>query len=240
MILDAHATIGDNRSVSLGADELVALMDALGIDAALVSSADRHVALLNAEGNNLVTAAADRHPGRLLPYAVATPWAGDAALAELRRAHDLGARALKLDPGLQGFDLLDGLADPLVALAADLGWPVYVRTGTPPYGLPLAVAELARRFPDVTFVLGKAGATDFALDGPPALERAPNLISDTAYVMWPVASAERFPGRIVFASDAPFSDAGIEIWRVRDAVADPDTLAAVLGASLAKVLDGGR
>ena len=50
------------------------------------------------------------------------------------------------DPALQGFDLLDGQVELLVAFAIETGWPIYIRTGTPPHSLPLQVAWLASRF----------------------------------------------------------------------------------------------
>ena len=136
-------------------------------------------------------------------------------------AREAGACALKLDPALQGFDLLDGQAEPLVAFAVDAGWPVYVRTGTPPHALPLQVAWLAARFPEGSFLLGKAGATDFSHDGPATLATAPNIYADSVYVEWPTALAAADPegrgGRVFFSTDAPFGDPPIELARVTEA-----------------------
>jgi predicted TIM-barrel fold metal-dependent hydrolase len=179
-VVDGHATIGANRDIELSAGGLIELMDRLGIDVALVSPPELFLPLRNREGNELVARAAAASAGRLLPYAVASPWLGREALEELRRAGDAGARALKLDPALQGFDLLDGLVDPLIEFAAASGWPVYVRTGTPPHGLPLQLAWLAARHAAAWFVMGKSGATDFSADGPSALAAAPNLVADSA------------------------------------------------------------
>jgi predicted TIM-barrel fold metal-dependent hydrolase len=224
--IDGHVTLGDSRDAALPLAELSATMRRLGLERALVSPAERFLPVRNREGNEAVAEAARRSAGRLLPYAVATPWLGDEALVELERARAGGAVALKLDPGLQGFDLLDGLADPLVERAIGYGWPVYVRTGTPPHGLPLALAHLAARYPEGRFVMGKSGATDFSLDGPPALALAPNLYADSAYVAWPLAFAEA--GRVVFTTDAPFADPDVELARL-DPLA-PDVRAGVLSA----------
>jgi predicted TIM-barrel fold metal-dependent hydrolase len=207
-------------------------MERLGIERALASPAERFLPVRNSEGNEEVSEAARRSGGRILPYAVATPWLGAEALDELERAREAGAVALKLDPGLQGFDLLDGLADPLVERAISFGWPVYVRTGTPPHGLPLALAHLAARYPEGRFLLGKSGATDFSLDGPPALALAPNLYADTAYVIWPLAFAEA--RRVFFTTDAPFADPDVELARL-DPLA-PEARAAALGETLASLL----
>jgi predicted TIM-barrel fold metal-dependent hydrolase len=237
MILDGHVTIGRNRDVELGVTELLATMDELGIDRALVAPPEGMIPVRNREGNALTAAAASQSGGRLLAYAVATPWLGEEALDELRRARELGARALKLDPALQGFDLLDGLADPLIEFAATSGWPVYVRTGTPPHALPLQLAALAQRHPAVPFVLGRSGATDFGQDGPPALAQAPNLYADTAHINWPVALAARgTAGRVVFTTDAPFADPAVELARVVEAPLADDVREAILGGTLAALL----
>jgi predicted TIM-barrel fold metal-dependent hydrolase len=240
VIFDGHVTVGRNRDVALEVEELLAAMERLGVDRALVSPPEPNLPLRNREGNALVAAAVAQGGGRLLGYAVASPWLGEEALEELRRAHDAGARALKLDPALQGFELLDGLAEPLVAFAVEHAWPVYVRTGTPPHALPLQLAWLAGRFPEGSFVMGKSGATDFSADGPPALVAAPNLFADSAHVEWPTRLARLDPAgvgrRVVFTSDTPFADPEIELARVSEAGLDPDVQASVLGKTLLRLL----
>ena len=240
MILDGHVTIGESRDASLSVERLLETMDELRISRALVAPAERFVPVNNRAGNELTAAAAARSDGRLLAYAVASPWLGAEALEELRRARDAGARALKLDPALQGFDLLDGQAELLVAFAIECGWPVYIRTGTPPQGLPLQVAWLANRHPEGRFILGKAGATDFSHDGPAALAAAPNVYADSVYVEWPTALAaarpEEIGGRVIFTTDAPFGDPAIELARVTEAPYGADVHDAILGGTLARLL----
>lgn len=238
MIVDGHVTIGANRDVELGVDELLATMDALGIERAVVSPPEGSIPVRNREGNELTAAAVERSGGRLLSWAVATPWLGADAVAELERARERGAHGLKLDPGLQGFDLLDGLADPLVEFAVASGWPVYVRTGTPPHGMPLQLAELAARHPGAVFVMGKSGATDFSQDGAPALAAAPNVYADSAYVNWPVALAAQDPAaRVVFTTDAPFADPAVELARVVEAPLGEPVRESILGGRLAGLLN---
>jgi uncharacterized protein len=242
VIIDAHVRIGAGREAGLDVAELSATMDRLGIDRALVAPGEYAAAWDNRGGNDLVTAAAAASGGRLVAYAVATPWAGADAVAELARARDLGARALAVDPALQGFDLLDGLVDPLLAFARESGWLVYVRTGTPPHAVPLPLASLARRWPELTFVMGRSGATDFWIDAAPALRHAPNLYADTSYAPWDTVLSElaRDPeigaGRLVFSTDAPYTVPSAELARITDwPIAAPDR-AAVLGGTLAGLL----
>jgi predicted TIM-barrel fold metal-dependent hydrolase len=240
MVIDGHAMLGAGRDASLSVEELLESMDRLGIDRTLISPAEGFLPVRNREGNELTAAAAATGGGRLLAYAVATPWLGDEALDELRRARDAGARALKLDPALQGFDLLDGQAEPLVAFAVEAGWPIYIRTGTPPHALPLQVAWLAARFPEGSFLLGKSGATDFSHDGPATLDAAPNVYADSVYVEWPTALAVADPEghgeRIFFSTDSPFGDAAIELARVTEAPYGDDVRNAILGGTLAGLI----
>ncbi|ADB53512.1 amidohydrolase family protein [Conexibacter woesei] len=240
-VLDAHVRLGTGRDASLTTSELLATMDRLGIDRALVSPPERCLAVDHREGNTLVADAARASGGRLLAYAVASPWRGRRALAELARAADDGAVALALDPAIQGFDLLDGQVDLLVEDAVARGWPVYVRTGTPSFALPLQLAELAVRHPQCAFVMGKSGATDFWLDARPALERAENLYADTAYGPWDVvlsglAAAPVGAGRLVFSTDQPNTDPAIERARMDEWPLEEQERAAVLGATLSRLL----
>jgi uncharacterized protein len=238
VIIDGHVTIGRNREAALELDQLLETMEQLGIDRTLVSPPERLIPIRNREGNELTAAAAHTSGERVLPYAVATPWLGREAIEELERAREGGARALRLDPTLQGFDLLDGLAEPLVEFAVESGWPVYVRTGTPPHALPLQLAALAARFPEGAFVMGRSGATDFGRDGPAALAVAPNLYADSAHINWPVALAARegTAARVVFTSDAPFADTELELARVVEAPLATSTRADILGGTLASLL----
>jgi predicted TIM-barrel fold metal-dependent hydrolase len=242
MIIDAHVRLGEGREVQLSTERLLSTMDDLGIDIALVAPGERATAVANRQGNAEVAQAAAQSGGRLLAYAVANPWYGEAALDDLARARDAGARALAVDCVLQGFDLLDGLVGPLVRFAAESDWPVYVRTGTPPTALPLPLAMLARRHPDVAFLMGRSGATDFWIDAAPALAHAPNIYADTCYAPWDTVLSEfaRHPDvgarRVFFSTDAPYTVPAAELKRVMDWPLAPDDRDAVLGGTIGRLL----
>lgn len=243
MIVDAHVRIGRGREVDLPIDGLLRQMDELGIDRCVIAPDERSTAVANSEGNTMTTSAARQHPDRLSAYAVANPWFGAAALEQLHRAHDLGSVALAVDATLQGFDLLDRLADPLLEVAAGWGWPVYVRTGTPPTALPLPLAELARRFPTVPFLMGRSGATDFWIDAAPALHRAGNLFADTSYAPWDTVlgalagDPKIRTDRIIFCSDAPYALAGIELRRMLEWPLEDAARAQVLGGNACRLFN---
>jgi uncharacterized protein len=150
--------------------------------------------------------------------------------------------ALAVAPALQGFDLLDGLIDPLLDFAASTGWPVYVRTGTPPHALPLPLATVARRRPELSFIMGRSGATDFWIDAAPALHYAQNLYGDTAYAPWDTvlaalrADPEIGPGRLVFSTDAPYTVPSAELARITDWPITDNDRSAILGGTINKLL----
>jgi uncharacterized protein len=242
MIVDAHVRIGCGREVELTARDLLENMDLLGIDRTMIAPDERAIAVENRAGNEATAAAAHASGGRLTAYAVANPWWGRAAVEELDRARDNGARALSVDSVLQGFDLLDGLVDPLLEFAAGAGWFVYVRTGTPPNALPLPLATLARRYPHMTFIMGRSGATDFWIDAAPALRHAPNMLADTAYAPWDTVLSELAgdreigAGRLVFSTDAPYAVPWAELKRITDWPLPPQDRAAILGGTLLRLL----
>jgi predicted TIM-barrel fold metal-dependent hydrolase len=239
VIFDAHVRIGESREASLSAADLLSTMDTLGIDRALVAPSEREIAFDNISGNAATAAAAEASGGRLLPYAVANPWRSD-ALDVLASA--TGAVALAVDPVLQGFDLLDGLIDPLLAFAAERDWFVYVRTGTPPTALPLPLATLARRHPQMRFLMGRSGATDFWIDAVPALRHAPNLFADTSYAPWDTVltgfaeDPEIGTDRVVFSTDLPYTVGEAELKRIQDWTIDEESREKVLSGNLNRLL----
>lgn len=245
MIIDAHVRIGQQRECRLEVAELLSIMDEHGIHQTMIAPSEAQIAYANRAGNEATAAAAKSSGGRLIPYAVANPWAGAEAVAELDRARAAGARALAVDSSLQGFDLLDGLVDPLLSYAESVGWFVYVRTGTPPGHLPLPLALLARRFPELDFVMGRSGATDFWIDAAPALRYAPNLYADTSYAPWDtvlsefVRDPEIGPDRVIFSTDLPYATPAGEVKRIRDWPIGVDEKAAVSGGTLARLLGRG-
>ena len=217
-IVDAHCTIGDGRVASLSADELVHALDVNGVEAAVVGPPDRCLAVANREGNDFVADACRRHPDRLIGFATVNPWYGEEAVRELRRAAAAGLRGLILHPPLQGYMLLDTLVDPVVAVAAELGLPVWAPTGKPFQALPLQLTELARRFPEANFLMGHMGHTDFWIEAVPAAAAAPNIYAEISYKQPHVivdAVAQLGPERVVFGSDAPFNDLRLEVEKFR-------------------------
>jgi hypothetical protein len=105
----------------------------------------------------------------------------------------------------------------------------------------LPLATLARRHPELRFLMGRSGATDFWIDAVPALRHAPNLVADTSYAPWdtvltgfaddPAIGTDR----VVFSTDLPYTVAEAELKRIRDWTIDETARAAVLSGNLTRL-----
>ncbi len=239
MIVDCHAHIGEGVYQTCQPAQLLAGMDASGIERAVVCPIDRNLAVDNAEGNDYVLAAAAQHPDRLIPFATANPWYGAAAVAELQRAIEAGARGLKLHSKLQGFTISDDIVNPLIEVAGEHGLPVFVHSGTMVCAEPLQVAMLARRYPSVNFIMGHSGATDFWNDMIPGITGIANIYLDTS-LNNPTSIGSYCeamgPERLCFGSDFPQNTYPVELEKLQDAVPDEKQRRIVLAETILRLL----
>lgn len=238
-IIDAHCHIGHGLTYSQTADELVAKMDRHGVSSAVIVPADKFIAVYNTEGNDEVLAAAKQHPGRFIPFATINPWYGD--LDELARAFDLGAAGLKLHPPVQGFQITDAIVFPVVEMAVERGKPIYFHTGTAVQSSPYQLTELAMRYPEGRFIMGHAAYADYWNDVTASVKAVPNIFIETSQHLASFIRAlieQVGADRIIYGSDAPKTDMGIEIEKIRRFVDDADTLENVFSRNLIRTLGG--
>jgi predicted TIM-barrel fold metal-dependent hydrolase len=239
VVIDAHVTAGANTCANISPEALLALMDQHGVNRAVLSPVDQWLAVENREGNDTLLRWIQAWPDRFLGYATANPWYGQRAVSELERALALGLHGVKLHPARQGFMLLEQIVEPLITVAAHRRIPVYVVTGVPIASMPLQLAELARRFPDVPFIMGRSGRTDFALDLLPAVQQAGNIYVETVYnppsTLAAVIKAIG-PERMVFASDAPVANLRLEVEKLDHVPVDSQARAALMGGTIARLL----
>lgn len=179
MIIDGYCTLGVDREYDLTAADLLAAMDAAGVDHAIIAAVDRYQAVDNRTGNDALLQAAADSGGRFIPSCSVSPWGGDAAVAELRRAVGEGARMLVLNPCVQGFTASDELVHPLLEVAGEARVPVYVHTGTPS-ATPWQIVDLAEAFASVDLIIGHSGATDFWNDAVSAVQAADNVYLESS------------------------------------------------------------
>jgi len=191
----------------------------------------RRAVFVTGGGNDAVADLVDRHPDRFLGFAHHDPFAPGAA-AELERAVvERGLRGWKLFAPLLRGPLDDPALDPVWRAAQRLGIPVLVHVGhygsagglsSSPYDSPNHLARVARRFPELAFVVPHFGVQHvqellFACWG------CPNIHVDTSgsnqWVRWMpyrLTLEDLFrrcyetigPHRIVFGSDSSWFPRG--------------------------------
>ena len=234
-IIDGNGTLEKG-----GVKALLEEMDRNGVERMVIGPARNFAAVENRTGNSYIAAAVRRHPDRFTGFAVASPWYGKKAAAELERARGLGLTGLKIFPALQGFILTDPLIFPIMDFAQKADWPVWCAAGAPIAAMPLQLAELAETHPRVRFMMGYGGFCDFWYDIPDSLNRCPNLWIETSYIhpcqITPWVESCGI-SKFVFGSDHPFSSLPLELKKIGllKAAIDKDK---ILGLNIAKFLGG--
>jgi predicted TIM-barrel fold metal-dependent hydrolase len=201
-IIDSHVLLGRENHLSLEVFELLDRMNASHVDIAVARPVGAELVVENTRGNDRLLEAGSR----VKAMVSVNPWYAEKAIDELRRCHDLGAVGLFLQPARQGFFPTERIADPIVSAAAGFGWPIMFHTGTFLYSDILAVAELARRYPETNFIAGFGGFTDMWFELPSIFSEIENLFLD-ASLIWGDAISQLVSSvgadRVLFASAEP-------------------------------------
>jgi predicted TIM-barrel fold metal-dependent hydrolase len=214
------------------AEQLLSTMDRHGIARAAVAAGgvvdlDRLSAQLVEGGhveaspdNESVLDACLRSHGRLLPFWFANPYEGEAAYR--KQAHHF--RGLELSPAVHGTALHDPRVVALVRVAAEVGHPVYTvctgRAGARAGDL----VRLARRFPTVPFVFGHCGFTGIDTNGINQIARQENVHAETSgcFTVTARIAVDRLgPDRVLFGTEFPLQDPGVELAKYAALGLDP-------------------
>jgi predicted TIM-barrel fold metal-dependent hydrolase len=244
VIVDSLTFVGDSIfGGSTSAADVVAALDAAGVDRAIVCPAKPPGYHLG-PANDAVAEAVAAGGGRLAGLARVDPLLGDDACAELERALDeLGLRGLFLHPWQETFPIADPCVDAVVEVARSRNVPVVVAAGYPFLSEALQVGALARRFPGVVFVATNVIQLNISglgqVDAELALAESPNLHVQTAGVYredFLEGVVRRFgSGRLLYASAYPLLDPRLEVRRVQWAAFGEEEQAALLGGNAARV-----
>lgn len=220
---DGLAFVGPScfgRDVS--GDQLLERMDAAAVAGSVVV-ASKPPAYALPPANDAALELAALAPGRLRAMVRVDPWRGADAVAEVRRGVGAGAVGLLLHPWEECFSIADPVVDPVVACAADLGIPVVVPGGFPWMSEALQVADLARRFPEVLFVVTNGAQLNMSglagLDVDRALASSANIALHGSGLyrqdFLDNAIAAIGPERVAFGSSTPYFDLRLEAERIR-------------------------
>jgi predicted TIM-barrel fold metal-dependent hydrolase len=215
MIIDFHCHYGSwggLRSPDDTPERTVRRLESVGVQAAVImpfaglfSNCADH-----STDNDSVSSYCRERPDRLFPAFTVNPYAGDAALDEVRRcaaAHR--AKLLKLHPWLQGFSISSPEMDRVADLCRSLGLAIIFHDGSPVYSHPLQLARLCRDFPGLVVVSGHAGLGDLWREAIAAAERHPDFVLCLSGPReWAMAEVIRHvrPEQLCVGSDMSTSD----------------------------------
>lgn len=242
--LDFHARLAPRPGAY---DRLLASMDELGIDRAVVCPGGvvdldtlanqilvgGHVE--NDADNDAVLEASGRSGGRLMARYFANPH---------RPPDDYRARAdafvsVELSPSVHGVALRDPRNVAYVEAAGEAGHPVYtVCIERPGKGVDELVA-LAGAYPDITFVLGHCGFIGVDFRALSAVADSPNIVAETSgcYAMVAKVAVQRLGAdRVLFGTEAPLQDPAVEVIKLRGLGLDPETERAVMRDNACRLL----
>jgi predicted TIM-barrel fold metal-dependent hydrolase len=171
------------------------------------------------EAHQYVLDSIRRYPQRLYLNAVFNPriWGAD-QLGELKSwVKEYNLRMIKIHPTMHNYFLplynpflaeeSRKLVYPILETARELGLPVMIHMGEPPYAIPATIAPLAEAFRDVPIVVGHSGAnneTSYAEDALLLAHTHDNIYLGSSWVQMPDLIQFYYgvgAGKIIFESD---------------------------------------
>lgn len=235
LVIDAHNHLGDRPGARQTGAELVAKLDAAGVDKAVVFPF--------VEGNftnDFVKNAFDEFPDRLIPYCAVNPWELDAVDVTRQCIAEWGFKGLKLHPTINGFHLADNdLVGPLFQLAEELDFPIIVHGASDLFNSPPEFALMAQRYPRVALMMAHMG---FFWSVEQAIEFAgqfENLYLETSRApIFEIQTAVKRIGahKVIWGTDSPFVDYEFEFKKMERSTSDPDGYAQIVGGNIARLL----
>lgn len=240
--VDAHVHLGvDADGHALTADDLVADLDRTGTARAICFAPnDPGPDGTFSAANDLVLAAAARHPERIVPFARVDPARG--ATEEIARAARHGARGLKFHPVAQRFRPEREEAVAGVRAASELGWPTVIHAGFGARALARPIRELAEAVPEADLILAHAGRGDAR--GLAALAQDHERIWFDTSLATLVDVVGLPPSRLLFGSDRPYGEQASALQLValaaRLAGWTDDESRAVLGKNAEGLIEAGQ
>ena len=241
------------------AEEVVASMDEAGIDLSVVLNAGWVSHELCVETNDYILDSISRYPERLVGFCAIQPKAGDAAIAELERCAQAGAKGIgELRSDTQGFDLTDeATLKPIVdaMLEHDL---ILVTHSSEPVGheyfgkgsiTPDILYSFIMGFPNLKLVCAHwGGGLPFYALMPEVAKALANVFFDTAATVF-LYQPQIFEevsniigsDKILFGTDYPLMHQNRVIAQIQSSQLPEEDKARILGGNAQKLLckDGG-
>lgn len=218
-VIDCHAHVGPARGIDrpTSPDDLVRLMDAIGIERSVVSGLMFATGVRVETMNEWVSDTLRAHPDRFLGYCYLNPNFPEDMADEIERCFDQpGFAGFKLHVSWNGVPYDADVYAPVYEFASARGLPILAHT----WGdeAVRALGRMARQYPAIPFLAGHSGAGDVEINLDEA-RRTPNLSLELTYsggTPWQVARLVREVGaeRIVWGSDTILFAASNQIGKV--------------------------
>jgi predicted TIM-barrel fold metal-dependent hydrolase len=235
VVVDAHMHVGEFPlfDVRMDGPTLRAMFDHYGIAAGMVFHPD------NQYVREVVEAVDD---------AWGLVWANPHREGFLEEALELFEHpkflGVKMHPLLDAYHPNDPMVHPLVEALVERDMPALIHCGHPIFTLPWSIEELAVSFPAAKIILGHMGHGNIvyingAID---VAERNPNVYLETSGMPMhtKIAEAVRRVGedRVLFGSDAPFHEVGVEVRKVQVSGLSDELVGRVLEKNARKLFFG--
>jgi predicted TIM-barrel fold metal-dependent hydrolase len=240
VVVDAHAHLGPWYNFHIPESDaagMVRTMDAVGVDACISSP---HVAIGPdyRKGNRQAMAAADKFPGRIIPYITINPNYPEAEIREeIAHWHERGGiRAFKIHPSCHKYKVDGPGYRPMFEYAQEHSLPVLSHSWAgDSHGGPSLLSRLAEKMPTVKFLVGHAASSWGMVDE--ACEEAikcDNVFLDLTgsqllYMALETMVSRAGVEKVLFGSDIPFIDPRPALGRILMSRLSDDEKRQVLG-----------
>ena len=215
-------------------EEMISLLDAGGVDKAVVCSLGQQV------DNDYIASLVERHGDRLVGFAEVNPRQPDPVEVLEQFIGHGRLRGLKLHPTMHGYHFADhGLLDPIFEACGRWRAPILVNALDDPFCGPFAVEEISRNFPQVPVLLAHMGHVWNSMEAMIVSERNPQIYletSSTDLIEVKSAYARVGPSKLVMGTDWPGNDFDLERMKIARAITDPGDRALVEGGNLEAIL----
>lgn len=241
-VYDTHTHIGRARhsGSEFSADQMLRSMDAFGVDRSVLIPFP--VVDDYRREHDLIGRAVAEHPDRFTGAICLNPFVPEAEFrGEVARCvENLGLRALKLQPQYQPLNPLSGRSDFFFETAVEHGLPIIAHTGSGiPFSLPSLFIAPARKFPELTIILGHAGGPTYMLEAAVAAMTCQNIYIELSSLMphHIMGLLEHVPAtRLMAGSDIP-SSVSTELGKVFDLPIGDEAKRAILWETPRRVFD---
>jgi predicted TIM-barrel fold metal-dependent hydrolase len=257
--LRRDATFGElynnPRSKLATVEELIAEMDASGVDVAVLAGIGWSDEGLAKDHNDYLLEAAQQVPNRLVAFCGVNPAWGDRAVKEIARCAGLGAKGVgELHPDTQGFNLGDkALMSPVMEVIDDLELVLLTHSSEPvghPYSgkgatTPNILMQFINHFPNSVIVCAHwGGGLPFYTLMPEVREALKNVYFDCAASpllyneqIFNIASLLIPPSRILMGTDYPIIPQTRILEQLRSSQLNKDIIDDILGGNALNLLN---